>query len=103
MRDREGFAELLTLLDRYSIAYEIEEISQELYDAAQLISCISSTNAPPPATATSSSHCWDTEDCIRKTFTFPKELLSIAAQSRAGAVGTLLRSPKEQFVILSIG
>ena len=103
MRDREGFAELLTLLDRYSISYQIEEISQELYDAAQLISCSASTNAPPPAAATSSSHCWDTEECIRKTFTFPKELLSIAAQSRVGAVGTLLRSPKEQFVILSIG
>lgn len=52
MRDREGFAELLRNLDSFDIAYTINEVPQGLYDAAQQIGCVQGV---PGVTASGSS------------------------------------------------
>ena len=44
MRDREGFAELLSTLTALNMKYTMEEIPEELYDVAQRIRCISGSN-----------------------------------------------------------
>jgi hypothetical protein len=122
MRDREGFAELLRNLERFELAYTITEVPQKLYDVAQQIGCVQgSCHTSNIDTSSETTHG---NTGAVKTFVFDNDLLKNIPRncgddarkeesrspprdgnrhSRSEPVTGLLRTGKENFVILTIG
>jgi hypothetical protein len=122
MRDREGFAELLRNLERFELAYTITEVPQKLYDVAQQIGCVQGSYH----TSSIDTSCEITHGNAGalKTFVFDNDLLKSIPRScgddarkeesrspprdrimhsRSEPARGLLRTGKENFVILTIG
>jgi hypothetical protein len=105
MRDREGFAELQRNLRSYGIPYTIDEIPAELYDLAQKITCYTGHSPAGSANTMVAAPVEGTS----KTYVFSETVLSLgtlesyAPGSKSETPGgELLRTTKENFVILSI-
>jgi hypothetical protein len=117
MRDREGFAELLRNLERFELEYSITEVPQSLYDVAQQIGCIHGACRTSNIDATTAVHHGNTGAV--KTFVFDGDLLKnihlgcdVGQPGRSGSTQKerveiahkgLLRTAKENFVILTVG
>ena len=96
MRDREGFPEFLNNLSTMALPYCVEEISDELYDAAQEIEGNNSANI-------STSKKLDEAGVTTKTFVFKSNQETGDSKPPIHKKRLQLRSPKGNFVIVRIG
>jgi hypothetical protein len=122
MQDREGFAELLRNLEGFELAYTITEVPQKLYDVAQQIGCVQ--GSCHTSNIDTSSEITHGNAGAVKTFVFDNDLLKNIPRScgddarkeeshgpsrngnrhsRSEPARGLLRTGKENFVILTVG